>query len=104
MSWLPLFPELAMISRQVPRRKPVPKQLVLFPNPNYARYTLKLKQQTPKWADKKAVAALYRAARRLTRETGELYVVDHIVPSTGASCVASTLKRISGSSTGWPTG
>ncbi len=35
---------------------------------------------TPKWADKKAIAAFYAEARYLTQKTGELYVVDHIVP------------------------
>lgn len=35
---------------------------------------------TPAWADLVAIKALYAEARRLTRETGELYVVDHIVP------------------------
>lgn len=37
----------------------------------------------PKWADRKAIAALYKEARRLTRETGELWVVDHIIPLIG---------------------
>ena len=35
---------------------------------------------TPAWADMNKIAAFYREARRLTAETGELYVVDHIVP------------------------
>lgn len=38
---------------------------------------------TPKWADMGAIAAFYEEARRLTRETGQLYVVDHIVPKCG---------------------
>ncbi|MDT9046458.1 MULTISPECIES: hypothetical protein [Enterobacteriaceae] len=38
---------------------------------------------TPPWADMEAIAALYREAQRLTRETGELHVVDHIVPLRG---------------------
>jgi hypothetical protein len=29
------------------------------------------------------MAALFREARRLTRETGEMHVVDHIVPLIG---------------------
>jgi hypothetical protein len=41
------------------------------------------RRRTPPWADRKAIAALYREARRLTRETGELHVVDHIVPLVG---------------------
>lgn len=35
---------------------------------------------TPPWADRAAIRALYVEARRLTRETGELHVVDHIIP------------------------
>ena len=38
---------------------------------------------TPPWADLDAIRALYREAERLTRETGEQYVVDHIVPLRG---------------------
>jgi 5-methylcytosine-specific restriction endonuclease McrA len=38
------------------------------------------RRATPPWADLKAIAAFYEEARRLTRETGELHVVDHIVP------------------------
>jgi hypothetical protein len=41
------------------------------------------KRRTPSWADKRAIAAFYAEARRLTRETGELHVVDHIVPKCG---------------------
>lgn len=35
---------------------------------------------TPAWADRKAIAEIYAEARRLTALTGELHVVDHIVP------------------------
>lgn len=35
---------------------------------------------TPPWADRQVIAEFYREAKRLTRETGELHVVDHIVP------------------------
>lgn len=41
------------------------------------------RRATPPWADRQAIAALYREAERLTRETGEQYVVDHIVPLRG---------------------
>jgi len=41
------------------------------------------RRATPPWADRKAIAALYKEARRLTRETGELHVVDHVVPLIG---------------------
>lgn len=39
--------------------------------------------QTPKWADAEAIRAMYRKAAQLTRETGDLHVVDHIVPLAG---------------------
>jgi len=35
---------------------------------------------TPAWADLAAIAAVYAEAERLTRETGVLHHVDHIVP------------------------
>lgn len=73
----------------------------LFASPNTRRPlarphglqgTIRRRQErlrTPPWADRSKIAALYREARRLTRETGELYVVDHIVPLIGkqAGCV-----------------
>ena len=34
----------------------------------------------PSWADRSAIAALYREAKRLTRETGIVHHVDHIIP------------------------
>jgi hypothetical protein len=41
------------------------------------------RRATPPWADRKAIAALYAEARRLTELTGELHVVDHTVPLVG---------------------
>lgn len=43
------------------------------------------KRATPPWADTQAIEAFYFEARRLTRETGELHVVDHIVPKIGGT-------------------
>lgn len=40
-------------------------------------------QRTPAWADKKAIAAVYEHAARVTRETGIPHEVDHIVPLQG---------------------
>lgn len=40
-------------------------------------------RRTPPWSDLVAIAAIYAEARRLTAETGELHVVDHIVPMCG---------------------
>lgn len=41
------------------------------------------RRATPAWADKRETALLYAKAKRLTRWTGELYTVDHIVPKMG---------------------
>jgi len=41
------------------------------------------KQQFPRWADRKAINNIYLEARRLTRETGILHHVDHIIPLNG---------------------
>lgn len=38
---------------------------------------------TPRWADPKKIAAIYAEAYRLTKECGEPYHVDHIVPLQG---------------------
>jgi hypothetical protein len=38
---------------------------------------------TPAWADLNEIRAKYREAKRLSKLTGELYVVDHIVPLDG---------------------
>lgn len=38
------------------------------------------RRATPAWSDADAVREFYREAKRMTRETGELHVVDHIVP------------------------
>lgn len=50
------------------------------------RHRAQTVRATPPWTDfdeKCAVYEMYAIARRLTRETGELYVVDHIVPKMG---------------------
>lgn len=41
------------------------------------------RRATPPWADLPQIRALYREARRLTLLTGELHVVDHVVPLIG---------------------
>lgn len=43
-------------------------------------HRLQTQRATPPWADMAAIRAVYRQAKRLSRETGEPYVVDHIVP------------------------
>lgn len=46
-------------------------------------YRKKLRAATPPWADREAIRALYRKAKRLTRETGVKHTVDHIIPLKG---------------------
>ena len=41
------------------------------------------KQATPPWADKKAIKAMYAESRKLTKDTGVYYTIDHIVPLRG---------------------
>ena len=38
---------------------------------------------TPPWADRAAIRAKYKEAKRLSKLTGEQYVMDHIVPLDG---------------------
>lgn len=55
-------------------------------------------QATPLWRDKGAIAAIYREARRITAETGEMHEVDHFYPIQGVSCcglhVAENLRIV----------
>jgi 5-methylcytosine-specific restriction endonuclease McrA len=41
------------------------------------------RRATPPWADLEAIEKFYEEARHKTAETGELHVVDHIVPKIG---------------------
>lgn len=43
-------------------------------------HRMQTRRATPAWADLVAIRVIYAEAQRLTRETGELHVVDHIVP------------------------
>lgn len=47
-----------------------------------AKRRANLKSSTPPWADDRATEAKYQEAARLTRETGVVHHVDHIVPLT----------------------
>lgn len=38
------------------------------------------RRATPTWADMAAIAVFYKEAKARTKKTGELFVVDHIVP------------------------
>lgn len=42
-----------------------------------------LRNLAPKWADRKAIRAIYSKARRLSLETGIKHHVDHIIPLRG---------------------
>ena len=41
------------------------------------------RRNTPKWADGEKIREMYREAARMTDLTGEMHVVDHIVPLDG---------------------
>lgn len=48
----------------------------------------RIKKATPSWADKESIKQFYVEAQRLTKETGVLHEVDHIIPIQG--------KKVSG--------
>lgn len=50
-----------------------------------ATYRRMVRRRTPAWSDRRAIADIYREARRLSRERGERFVVDHIVPLCGGT-------------------
>lgn len=85
MAQAPLFPHLSFYAHGAlrPAKKTGAPQMSLFYHPDYERYTLVKKRQTPSWADRRIMRVFYSTAQRLTRETGILHVVDHIVPLTG---------------------
>jgi len=72
----------------------------------------KKRQAMPRWADKKAIEKFYDEAIRLTKETGILHHVDHIVPLNhplvcGLHCefnlqVLPALENISKGNRRWP--
>lgn len=64
----PLF----VIRKQRPLARPPGKQGIV--------HRAQTVRATPPWADQAAIRKLYAEARALTKKTGELYVVDHIVP------------------------
>lgn len=48
---------------------------------HYVRqYQMNKRKAIPQWADRKAILAFYKEARRLTKETGIMHHVDHILP------------------------
>lgn len=67
----PLF----IINKQRPRVRPKGKEGIV--------HRAQIKRRTPPWSDMAEIRAIYAEARRLTKETGELHVVDHIVPICG---------------------
>ena len=54
-------------------------------NANQARYRAKKINATPPWADLDAIKSIYEERDRLTRETGQSWHVDHIIPLNGAN-------------------
>jgi hypothetical protein len=57
----------------VKRRPPVPKM-------RSTHRDRVVRRRTPAWANRKAIALMYRVARRCTADTGVRWSVDHIVP------------------------
>lgn len=47
---------------------------------NTKMYEMAKRQAVPPWADRDAIARIYREARRKSKETGTLWHVDHEVP------------------------
>lgn len=60
------------VEKRRPRVRPKGKEGVV--------HRAETRRATPAWADLRAIGLVYKEARRRTRETGTLYVVDHIVP------------------------
>lgn len=46
-------------------------------------YRRKLKLATPPWADKSKIRAIYKEAKIMSRATGLVHSVDHIIPLRG---------------------
>ncbi len=67
----PLF----VIRKQRPLVRPKGKEGIV--------HRAQTKRRTPPGVDRRTIAAVYRQAQRLTEWTGELHVVDHIVPKCG---------------------
>lgn len=52
---------------------------------NYMAYHARKLNRLPEWADREEMVGFYEEAHSLTKETGELNSVDHIVPLRGAN-------------------
>lgn len=46
-------------------------------------YRKKVKQATPPWADLDKIRKIYRQAKKMTKEIGVQYSVDHVIPLRG---------------------
>lgn len=70
------------------------------------------RRATPAWADRQAIAAIWRQARELTRATGVRHSVDHMVPlshpavcglhTTANLCVLPLSENVRKSNSRWP--
>lgn len=67
----PLF----IIRKQRPLARPKGKEGIV--------HRAQRRRRTPPWVDMATIRPYYEEARRRTRETGVLHVVDHIVPLCG---------------------
>lgn len=47
------------------------------------QYRRKVRQATPPWANKAKIRAIYKEAKVMTRATGLVHSVDHIIPLRG---------------------
>lgn len=52
-------------------------------NARNSKYRSSRLQSCPKWADRKKIKEIYKEAKRITKETGIIHVVDHIIPLRG---------------------
>lgn len=85
--WRANNPEKAKAQEQCPVRKEKKRQRTKENLPYYAAAAAKRRaakrKATPKWADERVIARVYELAAFLTKETGEKYEVDHIIPLQG---------------------
>jgi hypothetical protein len=75
---LQISPISAKYLAEVPVKEFIPASSVL--PIHQKRRKMRISLATPPWADRQQIRALYEMARAMSRRTGNLHVVDHIVP------------------------